>query len=314
MSGLGAFFIIYTGFAAASNEVVCDHLSLMQFGMTTNSVSNGQQDLVFMHVPMNFGNSVALTAAVGSGSTLSYGQVSGAASQGWGKINSMVKPNAPVWGPLDPDLQIKSGIGAPMYYTPQNLWPSKLAQEYFGDKKVFGILRDPFERIVAFFRSKGGVARGWEFTPDGRVCTDKLNKFVKDSLSPLLKDSSKSPADPNLHIQADYFEGKYGITLPVDLDKFPQSASTLLQEHGYNVTIQTNDMMHIIGCDDTWSGDLDEEAKSLIKQYYARDFDLRCKYFGYCDKSPNHCLVHVPGMCPAKLFKWDQGSSTYLKH
>jgi len=313
---LGAFLALLAGLAAATSEAAHDDVSLLQISRVVRHVSpahRGQQDLAFVHVPMNFGNSIALTAAVGSGSTLLYGQVSGAAQQGWSAVSPMLRSGAPVWGPMNPDLQVTSELGYPMYYTPQSLWPKDLAERYFGNKTVFGLLRDPHERLVAYFRGQFGTARGWQFTPDGRVCAGELNSFVKAKLAPLVRDPSQVP-EVNLHVQADYFEGPHAITAPLDLDAFPLSANALLQAHGYGVEIRADDMIHVHGCDETWAGDLDAEARGLIQQYYARDFALRCAHFGYCDASQDHCLQHVPGMCPSKAFAWDDGAGAYQRH
>mmetsp|Transcript_31920 Transcript_31920/g.67896 ORF Transcript_31920/g.67896 Transcript_31920/m.67896 type:complete len:317 (+) Transcript_31920:51-1001(+) len=313
MTSFGALLITYSFLAVTATEEGYDSISLLQhYVWDASPALRGQQDLVFFHVPMNFGNSIALTAAVGSGSTLGYSEVSSLARQGWDAILTKVQPNAPVWGPLNPDLQTTSELGYPMYYTPQRYWPKDLAEQYFGNKTVFGLLRDPYERMVAYFRGGvGGTARGWEFTPDGRTCSQQLNLFVKHSLTPLVENPSQIPS-ANLHVQADYFEGPYAITLPLDLDSFPQSASALLQEHGYDVNIETNDMIHVKGCDDTWAGDMDSEARALIQTYYARDFALRCTHFGYCDNDQNHCLTHVAGMCPANHFTWDNDQALYM--
>merc|ERR550539_95950 len=262
---------------------------------------------------MNFGNTVALTAAVGSGSTLEYDEVSGAAKAGWPTVSSMAQPNAPIWGPLNPDLQQASELGYPMYYTPAKYWPKALAEQYFGNKTVFGILRDPYERVLAMFRATGGVARGWQYEDDGRNCAARLNAFVKDSLSPLVFAQMPHPPSPNLHVQADYFEGPYAIQEVLDLDTFPQSANALLQQHGYNVNIQENDMMHVIGCDSTFTDDLDDEARTLIERYYARDFKLRCERLGHCDKKAYHCALGSPGMCPQRLYTWEASTKMYVR-
>jgi len=314
MMVVSALLIASASLASATDMGMLDKMSLMQLRVDVASTNTSQQDLVFFHVPMNFGNSIALTAAVGSGSSLTYGEVTQAAQKGWDNVNAMTKPGAPVWGPVNPDLQVKSEIsGYPMYYTPPNLWPESLAEAYFGNKTVFGLLRDPYERITALFRGRMGTARGFEYNPDGRNCAAEVSEFVKQSLSTLVQHPELKFPGANLQPQADYFEGPHGITVPLDLDEFPADANSLFKKHGYDINIQLNDMMHVHGCDDTWSGDMDEEAKSLVRKYYARDFELRCKYFGYCDDQVYHCLPQVPGMCPTSLFAWSEESSYYIK-
>mmetsp|Transcript_20023 Transcript_20023/g.56311 ORF Transcript_20023/g.56311 Transcript_20023/m.56311 type:complete len:305 (-) Transcript_20023:6-920(-) len=294
--------------------VHCASLAALARGLHVGHASGGaggQRDLAFVHVPMNFGNSIALTAAVGSGSKLEYQNVTKAAAGGWEAVTPLVRPGAPVWGPLNPDLQATSEYGYPMYYTPQKHWPKDLAGRYFGNRTVFGLLRDPYERLVAYFRAGvAGVARAWDFTPDGRVCAGELSEFAKSHLRPALASPASRP-DVNVHRQADFFDGEYGITHPLDLDSFPASANSFLREHGYDTTIGVNDMIHVVGCDNTWAGHFDKEARHMIKEYYSRDFELRCSHFGHCDHKPDHCLKHVPGMCPGQVFRWDRAEQLY---
>ena len=62
-------------------------------------------------------------------------------------------PDAKLWGGVAPELQGLSDVtGCPMYFTPPKYWPGDLAKAYLGGKKVFGILRNPYERLVAMFR------------------------------------------------------------------------------------------------------------------------------------------------------------------
>eukprot|EP00434_Breviolum_minutum_P010395 symbB.v1.2.009169.t1/scaffold579.1/size184598/3 len=65
--------------------------------------------------------------------------------------------------------------------------------------------------------------------------------------------------------------------------------------------IETADIMHVEGCNQVWAGDLSCETKALVRKVYARDFELLCHYFGYCDVHENTCLQMVPDMCPTNL-------------
>jgi len=38
----------------------------------------------------------------------------------------------------------------PMYFTPPKYWPNDLTEKYIGNRNVFGMLRDRYERLVAF--------------------------------------------------------------------------------------------------------------------------------------------------------------------
>jgi hypothetical protein len=293
-----------------------DALSLVQMrSEKVSSATQGEKDLVFVHVPMNFGTGIALTAAVGSGSNLTYNQMA-IAAEGWKTVSKIAQPDAPVWGPLNPDLQKETYIGYPLYYTPAKYWPEDVKEKYFGDKTTFGVLRDPYERIVALFRSYNspdGVSRGWDFVDDGQNCADDLNAFVKANLKQLIRKFSQHPKNANFHVQADYFEGDHAIQEVLDMDTFPQSANELLQKHGYNVNMGIDDVFHIHGCDDTFVDDLDAESKSLIELFYARDFKLRCEKLGHCDKTQHHCVVQSPGMCPNRLYNWDDATHRYVR-
>jgi len=282
--------------------------------------SHDQQDLVFVHVPMNFGNSITEQAALGTGSNLSYAEVTAAGGKGWDYINSIALEDASFWGPMNPDLQVHSNWnggelmsdtsqGCPMYYTPQQYWPVDLAQKFFGDKTVFGLLRNPYDRFLAFLRAEeGGVLQGFAF--DNRTCDFsakvKMMFAGKASWPPAMR--------CQLQPQAPFFEGKNRITLPLGLEDFPMNAQTLLEEHGYSsVHLDPNEMHHVAGCDNTWGMDLDAETKAILKNYYAKDFALMCKVFGQCDTDHASCCKRVPGMCPLKAFDWHSDNSSYIE-
>ena len=55
------------------------------------------------------------------------------------------------------------------------------------------------------------------------------------------------------------------------------------------------------GTKEVWPGDLSCDTKKLIREVYARDFELLCKHFGYCDAGENVCLTEVPEMCPSNM-------------
>lgn len=277
--------------------------------------THGKRDLVMFHVPMNFGNSIAAVGALGSNRGISYGQVTTAALRGWANVHTMAQKDAEFWGPINPDLQeISTVSNCPMYYTPPKDWPTELADRYFTNKTVFGILRDPYERLMAFYRgfhSGGSVVTGEKFISDGRLCD--ISSFVKELFQ---KDFDEWDHDPKCQLQpqAWFFEGSHGIKIPIDIRKFPESANILLTDHGYdNVHLSLDDIFHVSGCDETWAGSIDDEAKQLIKTFYAADFKLLCQKFGYCTEGENVCLTYVPGMCPHSLFHWDHKSLRYVK-
>merc|ERR1719277_347649 len=101
---------------------------------------------------------------------------------------------------------------------------------------------------------------------------------------------------------AEYFDGPYGISLPLDSRFFPGTANKMFAERGFqDFYIKDEDVLHVSGCNEVWPGDLDCETKAMVKQVYARDFDLLCKHFGYCDKEENSCVSTVAEMCPSHL-------------
>ena len=80
-------------------------------------------------------------------------------------------PLAKLWGGVAPELQELSEItGCPLYFTPPKYWPEDLAKSYITGKKVFGIVRNPIERLVAMFR--GGYSEYGSFPPRFRETCD----------------------------------------------------------------------------------------------------------------------------------------------
>merc|ERR1719203_1489800 len=140
----------------------------------------------------------------------------------------MLQQGGELWGALYPELMNTSSVGCPMYMTPPSLWPEQLAQRYFGNKTVFGVLRDPYERLVAFFRGGeqtasmdyGGNMTQWLSTCD-------VDSAIRHMMEDYLRSSS---ADPYAHMctyvpQSEYFGGPFGIEVAVDNREFPNSAN-----------------------------------------------------------------------------------------
>merc|ERR1719167_1440089 len=122
--------------------------------------------------------------------------------------------------------------------------------------------------------------------------------MMNDYLAP---GGNKFMADCTYIPQADYFDPPFGITLAVDNRLFPDSANKLFKEHGYPYHIGDADILHVFGCTEAWAGDLDCEARALVRKVYKRDFDLLCEKFGYCDEDTSVCIQGVPMMCPQNL-------------
>lgn len=275
--------------------VGCGALSATALRARTGaSTDPGQRDLVLADVPFNFGITISKVAGLGQGQD--WGQQTEAyfklvhmapPESSWEAVRSQVQPNAEIWGGLNPDLRMPSAVtGCPLHYTPQKWWPRPLAEQYFGNKTVFGILRDPYERLVSFHRDP-------DFYPDCDV-----NKAVKATLLQYLGGNRFAQGCRFLP-QAEFFDMPYGITLPIDIRRFPASANEVLEKHGYNNThINMDDVLRAGGCPNVWAGDLDAETRKLVRFIYKRDFELLCKHFGYCDQEETICLAHIPGMCP----------------
>mmetsp|Transcript_28417 Transcript_28417/g.64346 ORF Transcript_28417/g.64346 Transcript_28417/m.64346 type:complete len:285 (+) Transcript_28417:93-947(+) len=254
--------------AADLSAIHDDAASLVQVGTRARQAS-GQHDLVMAYVPFNFGNGIARSVT----------------EEKWGDQSEMA--------------ETKSSIGCQMMYTPGKLWPKDLAEKYFGNRTIFGILRDPYERMVAQFRGMG------RFEHMGLFLKCDVNSAIKA----MLKEYEANPYAKNCRFlpQAEFFEGPYGASLPVDNLEFPKSVNSMLAEHGYGENrVDVHKIRHVAGCDSTWAGDLDSETRQLIQKVYAKDFELICKHFGRCDHETSRCIQGVPGMCPPSLFLWNK--------
>mmetsp|Transcript_166324 Transcript_166324/g.404111 ORF Transcript_166324/g.404111 Transcript_166324/m.404111 type:complete len:322 (-) Transcript_166324:50-1015(-) len=252
----------------------------------------GSRDLAMAYLPYNFGHTVAKVA-------LSHGIK-------WGDCGEREGSAATCIGKMKSDV-----TGCDLMYTPGKYWPKDLAQRYFGNRTVFGILRDPYERMVAQFRGSG-----YAKDPHLHAICD-VNTAVKAMMRDYLEEVKAGKpyaANCNKLPQAEFFDQPYGATIAVDNRHFPLSANELLMEHGYSdLLIQTEEVDHVSGCDHVWAGDLDSEAKALVRQVYGRDFELLCKHFGYCDTLEDTCITTVPGMCPSQLFTWNSQRKVYLR-
>jgi hypothetical protein len=222
-------------------------------------------------------------------------------------VNLWKRPSGRAWGHLNPALQDISNVsGCSLYFTPQKYWPEDVAQEYFGDKKVFGMLRNPYERLVAMFRGAQGLTEMHDdYANDFKyeyIKSCDVNNGIKEMMTRYIQEIQNG--NPfwgacSYLPQADFFDGPYGVTVPVDNMKFPDSVNELYQEHGYDDHVRTpQDIFHVLGCPEVWSADLDEETKAMIRQVYARDFELICQHFGQCDDHMDDCIPGVPNMCP----------------
>lgn len=298
--------------ALAEDTEGADEISLLQrrFGLQPDRSTRGERDLVLVHVPFNFGHTVENVAMFGSGPLsavkmyrylMGLGGFSEIKRQAtWTEAHRMTREGGEVWGHLNPDLQLTSeATGCPMYYTPQKYWPKDIAEKYIGNKTTFGMLRDPYERLVALFR---GDMDGYGGSYPEMLKTCDVNGAVKKMMKDYISGNSTFAQGCTFLPQAEFFDGPYGIKLPINNRQFPASMNQAFVEHGYpDFEIHQSDILHVNNCNEIWSGDLDAETRSLVRQVYRRDFDLLCKHFSYCDDQENACVWQVPMMCPKKV-------------
>lgn len=272
--------------------VEADTTSMLQMSMqltpspeeTAAPSTRRERELTMANVPFNFGHTVAKVAR----------------EKGimWGDCGTRNSSPHTCLG-----RQTSAVTGCDLMYTPAKYWPNDLARAHFGNRTVFGILRDPYERLVAEFRGDGR-----ERYPEFWASCD-ANAAVKQMMRDYVRSTKAgNPYENNCKLlpQAEFFDPPFGATIPVDNRLFPQSANELFTAHGYSdVQIKTEEVEHVSGCDNVWAGDLDSETKALVRQVYGRDFELLCKHFGYCNALENTCLTRVPEMCPPQLFSWD---------
>lgn len=287
-----------------------------------------KQELAFMHVPYNFGHTVE---SVGMFSTIVRNLIGfvkdpfvkaaqqhgvsgddGSSGYNWATINRIQKRNGATWGHANPDLRINNTqTGCPMYFSPPKYWPDDLAHEYFGNKTVFGLLRDPYERLVSMFR--GNLKEYGNFDESYFQKCD-VNGAVKAMMKSLIAGKNKFVRSCAFLPQAEYFDGPYGISVAVDNRRFPHSMNDVFEEFGYsNMHIRPKDIFHVLDCPDVWAGDLDEETKALVREVYKKDFDLICRTFKYCEEGQNVCLRYIADMCPTKEFTWDSQGQEWSK-
>lgn len=274
----------------------------------------GYHDLVFMHVPYNFGHTLEYVGAFGKGpqalykfgSVLMYNRNPKVPLQ-W-KWNNLYRTlgaswkKASIWGAVNPVLMMQSSVGCPLYMTPPKLWPQNIAEAYFGNKKRFAILRDPYERFVAMFRGSAGGETGENYGGNYKdfISTCNVDGAVRSMLAEDLQ------ANPYAHgctfvPQHEYFEGPYGAEIIADNREFPYSVNRILRDHQYDeLLIDPDDALHVTGCTEVWSGTLQNSTKEMIRKIYAKDFEMICKNFGYC-KEEDTCLKYVPMMCPRNM-------------
>uniref|UniRef100_A0A7S1RIM1 Sulfotransferase n=1 Tax=Alexandrium catenella TaxID=2925 RepID=A0A7S1RIM1_ALECA len=253
----------------ASAEDAGDILSMLQLSARVNSTGRG---LAMAYLPYNFGHTVAVKAA--------------SSGLAWGDCGDRSGTSACL------GFQTSNVTGCHLMYTPAKQWPADLAKEHFGGRSVFGILRDPYERMVAQFRGSG--ARDY---PELHAACD-VSEAVKRRMRSYLdsvRGGNPYVSDCMMLPQAEYFEGPNGINLPIDGRLLPLSFNEVMERHGYP-TIHMATTAVSLKCEVS-SFSLDAEARAMVKEMYARDLALICKHFGYCNTDEIMCMSHLTGMC-----------------
>merc|ERR1719282_1819992 len=217
----------------------------------------------------------------------------------------LLQKDAEVWATLNPKLTEISSVGCPLAMTPAQHWPQDIARNYFGNKTIFGILRDPYERLVAFFRGSAGGGTGDAYGGDMSNWTANcdVNGAINHMLTEFVEKNNSFVHGCTFLPQSEYYKGEFGIKIAVDNRMFPMSANKLFEEHGYDFHIETADCLHVHGCNETWAAALAPDTRELVRTVYKEDFDLICETFGYCDRDENTCIQHVPQMCPQNMTK-----------
>lgn len=286
-----------------------------------DSVSDDRnQDLVFGHVPYNFGHTIEKVMAFGGGifARARFGVLytrrgenmteSGSPEEEQqayaGLVNTLTPKHATLWGMMEPMLHGTSSVGCPTYLTPPKHWPDHLAKDYLGTRTSFGMLRDPYERLVAIFRGAVGGQTGEGYGGNYQEYADTCD--VDGAVRQMLAKVQEDPFAEGCAFlpQSEYFDGDLGLKIPVDIREFPMSVNSLLETHGYGEElIKTGDIEHVTGCPEVWSAALSPDTRALVRKIYKRDFELLCKHFSYCDSDESTCMQYVPEMCPKNMTK-----------
>jgi len=281
----------------------------------------GKRDLSFIHIPINFGQSIERVGLNGEREQevpfLIQPSFQAKKEQNkWNAIHIAKGPGGEIWGQMNPDLRPVSNVtGCNLFQTPQKYWPEDVAASYLSGRRAFGLLRDPYDKIVGEFRqqaSGGGRAvtdlkRKEISEREGTVeresqeyldfySTCDLNGWVKAELT-RIKQGDQFRGNCHLLPQSEYFEHPHGISLAIDNRLLPESFNQAMEDHGYNMRMDSSSIHHNWSCNKLSAWSLDEEAKELIKEVYASDFKLLCKTFGYCDSEELTCMQQLPMMC-----------------
>jgi len=281
---------------ACVGECTRDFVSLLQTSAHITDkrhieAAKYSEDVVMAYLPYNFGHSVAAQANKALGIQ-------------WGDCGSR-SDSSVCLGNLRSEV-----TGCTLKYTPGKYWPEDLAKSYFGNKTIFGIIRDPYERMVAQFR--GSYRHTDPVLNEQCNVSEGVKRMMNEYLANV--EAGNPYVDDCQHLpQAEYFDQPYGVTEAIDNRFFPQTMNAFFAAHDLDaLQLETSQIAHVSGCDHVWSADLDQEARELVQKVYKRDFEFLCEKFQYCDLKDNTCVHGVPSMCPDSVFTWNTAQSMYV--
>lgn len=282
------------GAEIAANSILPDAADL---NITT--LQREKPNLVLVHVPWNFGHTIE-KVALSNGHPYDIGHYLDSCcipdAYNLTKIMNAWKPGGEVWGATFSKLHEHSSVGCSFYLTPPKLWPEYIAKMYFKDKKRFAMLRDPYERLVAIFRGDIGEHYGGLYKEFSNRCD--VDGAVNNMLDEF-EFGNRFAHNCVFLQQSEYFDGPYGAQIAVDNTEFPASMNALAKLHNYSWQIEQNDIICVHGCRQIWAADLLPSTRKRIQKLYKRDFELRCKLFGYCNYENISCIKQVTNMCPS---------------
>lgn len=283
----------------------------------------GIRRLSFAHVPCNFGHTVENH---GLGQPQQLGRpyflglsllAPGYVAKLWVMNNLVRQPSAELWGMMHPAARpISEVTGCNLYYTPGKYWPAKAAAEYFGDREIFAVVRDPYDKMANEFRMQvQGIDSGFTVLTRPEVswreghlerenatyqmwyATCDVNAYLQEELRRFLE-GDRFRVNCHMLPQSEFVEQPYGATVFVDNRKIPDSLNELFTARGYPMRV--GEPIHNYLCNNISAYSLTEETKSLIRQVYKADFELLCEKFGYCNDRELFCMQNLSRMCGGK--------------
>lgn len=281
----------------------------------------GVRRLSFTHVPCNFGHTVENFGLGPNHKSAAVSLSLVAPTYDWQVwiMNHVARARGgELWGMMHPAARpISEVTGCNLYYTPGKYWPAEAAKDYFGDRDIFAVLRDPYDKMVNEFRMQvqgidsafTALSRTEVSWREGHLERENLtyrmwystcdvNAYLQEELNKVLA-GDRFRVNCHMLPQSEYVEQPYGATVFVDNRKFPDSLLELTKARGYSLALEETSF-HNWMCNNISAYSLTEETKRLIRKVYKSDFDLMCENFGYCDDRELFCMENLTRMCGGK--------------